>query len=96
MATPSAVAYGGRTSSMADCPPSALGAADRSARLHKARVRTLAFGATTLAANCRIERDDLLTVIEGKRFWRVEAQWPQSNPTSYGTSEKADLSEELR
>ncbi len=53
------------------------------ARLHAARDSAMAFDTTALDEPRRRQREYLLAVVEGARFWNEDARWPYRNPTFY-------------
>ncbi len=83
-ANPSAAVYAGRhefDGRLPDFSYRALSA--EAARLEAARKATAAFDPSGLDAGRRIEREYLLSVIDGSLFWQVEAKWPERNPAWY-------------
>lgn len=53
-------------------------------RLHAERGRAQAFEAGRLDARQRLEREVILTKIDGELFWHESAQWPLRSPAFYG------------
>jgi uncharacterized protein (DUF885 family) len=62
---------------------SAAGIAAEAARLHTARSEAQSFDTATLNAGERLEREIVLTVIDGDLFWLERAQSPFTNPAWY-------------
>jgi uncharacterized protein (DUF885 family) len=83
-ANPSSAVYAGRHEFDGRLPDfSARALSAEAARLEAARKSTAAFDPDGLDAERRIEREYLLSVIDGSLFWQVEAQWPERNPAWY-------------
>src|SRR5262249_5657738 len=62
---------------------SAAGIAAEVARLHALRNEAQAFDAATLGETAQLEREIVLTVIDGNLFWLERAQSPFTNPAWY-------------
>jgi len=62
---------------------SAAGLAAEVARLHALRAEAQAFDAAALNESARLEREIVLTVIDGNLFWLERAQSPFTNPAFY-------------
>ncbi len=62
---------------------SAAGISAEAARLHALRGEAQAFDPASLSDTARLERDILLTVIDGNLFWLERAQSPFTNPAWY-------------
>ncbi len=83
-ANPSSAVYAGRHEFDGRLPDFSAGALSaEAARLEVARKATAAFDPSGLDAARRIEREYLLSVIDESLFWRVEAKWPERNPSWY-------------
>lgn len=83
-ANPSSAVYAGRHEFDGRLPDfSARSLAAEAGRLEAARKATAAFDPSGLDAGRRIEREYLLSVIDGNLFWQVEAKWPERNPGWY-------------
>ena len=83
-ANPSSAVYAGRHEFDGRLPDfSAKALSAEAARLEAARKSTAAFDPSGLDAGRRIEREYLLSVIDGSLFWQVEAKWPGRNPSWY-------------
>ena len=83
-ANPSFAVYAGRHEYDGRLPDfSAAALSAEAARLEAARRSTAAFDPDDLDAGRRIEREYLLSVIDGSLFWQVEAKWPERNPAWY-------------
>jgi hypothetical protein len=81
---PSSAVYAGRHEFDGRLPDfSARALSAEAARLETARKATAAFDPSALDAGRRIEREYLLSVIDGSLFWQVEAKWPERNPAWY-------------
>ena len=61
---------------------SAAGIAAEAARLHAARTEAQAFDTAALTDAERLEREIVLTAIEGNLFWLERAQSPFTNPAA--------------
>jgi hypothetical protein len=55
-------------------------------RLHAERERAQAFEPARLDARQRLEREVILSRIDGEIFWLETAQWPLRSPAFYGTA----------
>ncbi len=83
-ANPSAAVYAGRHEFDGRLPDfSAKALSAEASRLEAARRATAAFEPSGLDAGRRVEREYLLSVIDGSLFWQVEAKWPERNPSWY-------------
>ena len=83
-ANPSSAVYAGRHEFDGQLPDfSAKALSADTARLEAARKATAAFDPSGLDDRRRIEREYLLSVIDGSLFWQVEAKWPERNPAWY-------------
>jgi hypothetical protein len=84
VANPSAAVYQGRHEFDGRLPDfSTAGLEKEIARLEAARAATKAIDPQTLDADRQVEREYLLSVIEGDLFWLSEAKWPWRNPAYY-------------
>ncbi|MCI0351675.1 MAG: DUF885 domain-containing protein [Acidobacteriales bacterium] len=65
---------------------SAEGIRKEIARLKQERARASGFADNALDARQRLERDYVISVIDGELFWMENAEWPFKNPQYYGGS----------
>jgi hypothetical protein len=83
-ANPISAAYQGRHEYDGLFPDwSAAGLATEIQRLQQWRARVQAVDAGRLEEAGQFQREQLLALLDGELFWRVDADWPHRNPTWY-------------
>jgi len=70
---------------------SAAGISGEIKRLHDTRDRAMAFTDATLDERQRLQRDYLVSVVNGQLFWLETAEWPYRNPYFYADGIDPDV-----